>query len=84
MKVHICRYLLLTMVLTVLYGCASTPKFLSSEDRDKIRRVALVTVLEDYEPNTLDITHIKKPRTVKNVWWSDVRCYWWGTWRHLL
>lgn len=61
MKIRIYESCLVSvMALFILYGCASVPKSLSSEDRDRIKTVAVTAVLEDDELSILDITEIKK------------------------
>jgi hypothetical protein len=61
MKIGICgSRLACVMALLVLFGCASVPKSLSSEDRNRIKVVAVRTVLEDDGLSMLDIASVRK------------------------
>lgn len=60
MKNSSCKIrLLLVLALFLMYGCAS-PKFLSSEDRGKIKSVVVAIESEDERMNIIDVAEIRK------------------------
>ncbi|HTZ18849.1 MAG TPA: hypothetical protein VMB78_10470 [Dissulfurispiraceae bacterium] len=51
---------LLSLAIILLAGCATTPKYLSSDDASKIKNIAIETTLEDNGLCVLDIAGIRK------------------------